>query len=58
MEGETLHEVGNHAVDAIAIGALAYLGHATPGDGVTQILAAGVVSVALGKRYITGARAG
>lgn len=51
---DVIHEVGNHAVDLAAIGALAYLATTGGGEGITGILAGGIVTVALGKRYIAG----
>ena len=51
---KVIHEVGNHSVDLAAIGGLAYLSQSGGGEGIIGILAGGMVTVAIGKRYVDG----
>ena len=45
--------LGDYAVDLAAVGALAYMATGGVPDGVAQTLGAMVVSVAIGKRYLS-----
>lgn len=51
------HHILDHVTDIAAIAGLGYLGYVDVGDGTTQVLAGGMVSVALGKHYLDGRKA-